>query len=335
MARLIALLLMSLGLSLPVLADEEAPAFDSGDVLNWLGDVGTRGSAEAQYVLVDMAIQGDPRAQYTLGKMYSEGIGVFRDPEQAVKWFRRAAAQGHVGALSSLQLMAEQDDAAASLALGELYRAGAGVEQDDFKALRHFRSAAAQEQPEALYALGRMHRLGAAVARDEIGAVALYRQAAERGMLAVGRALGGAHPVPPVPAEARQWFPAARERTLRVSASWGPDDISVAEAFAQYWIGFMYMTGGGVTRDVVRAATWHCLAATQQLDLAEYSLGALYAGGHGVPRDQERAYRWFDLAAAHGHKWAAERRDQMAAAMPSTAAGDARPVSCDEVGQAH
>ena len=37
------------------------------------------------------------RAQNSLGVMYSEGRGVVRDDADAVRWYRLAAEQGHVG----------------------------------------------------------------------------------------------------------------------------------------------------------------------------------------------------------------------------------------------
>lgn len=49
------------------------------------------------------AEQGDARAQHRVGLMYYLGKGVVRDEEQARYWLRQAAAQGHAGALDSLQ----------------------------------------------------------------------------------------------------------------------------------------------------------------------------------------------------------------------------------------
>mgnify|MGYP002636056413 FL=1 len=41
-----------------------------------------------------LAAQGDPRAQFWLGRMYAIGEGVNQDYIVAVDWYRRAAAQG-------------------------------------------------------------------------------------------------------------------------------------------------------------------------------------------------------------------------------------------------
>jgi TPR repeat protein len=41
-----------------------------------------------------MAVQGDPQAQYYLGKMYAHGIGVNKNPDVAVDWLNKAAFVG-------------------------------------------------------------------------------------------------------------------------------------------------------------------------------------------------------------------------------------------------
>jgi TPR repeat protein len=41
------------------------------------------------------AENGDARAQYSLAVMYNDGIGVRKSPDEALVWFRKAAAQGH------------------------------------------------------------------------------------------------------------------------------------------------------------------------------------------------------------------------------------------------
>src|SRR5512139_2231427 len=41
-----------------------------------------------------LAESGDAGAQFRIGTMYAEGLGVTRDDAEAAKWFRRAAEQG-------------------------------------------------------------------------------------------------------------------------------------------------------------------------------------------------------------------------------------------------
>ena len=52
-----------------------------------------------------LAEQGDAKAQFMLGLMYSKGHGVIKDYAEAVKWYRLSAEQGHDGAQHNLGVM--------------------------------------------------------------------------------------------------------------------------------------------------------------------------------------------------------------------------------------
>jgi TPR repeat protein len=63
-------------------------------------------------LLGPLARQGNPEAQFLLGRAYSHGEGVEPDPSKAVKWLARAAEQMHYKAANTL---------------GKLYSSGKGV----------------------------------------------------------------------------------------------------------------------------------------------------------------------------------------------------------------
>lgn len=48
------------------------------------------------------AAQGDPAGQFGLGRAYAEGMGVPKDPVQALEWYRKAEAQNYGPALDEL-----------------------------------------------------------------------------------------------------------------------------------------------------------------------------------------------------------------------------------------
>src|SRR5437879_1955943 len=59
-----------------------------------------------------LAEQGNAGAQLFLGKMYMNGQGVLKDPEQAIKWFKASALQGNADAqffLGSMYLLPQKD----------------------------------------------------------------------------------------------------------------------------------------------------------------------------------------------------------------------------------
>ncbi len=74
-------------------------------------------------------------AQVILGLMYAEGEGVAQDCQEAVRWYRLAAEQGH---------------AAGQFSLGAMYTAGQGVPKDYVLAHMWINLAAGKGMKEAV-----------------------------------------------------------------------------------------------------------------------------------------------------------------------------------------
>ena len=83
--------------------------------------------------------------------MYAEGKGAPQDYQEAVKWYRLAAAQGY---------------APAEYSLGVAYEKGQGVAQDFQEAVKWYRLAAAQGNEFAQVNLGAMYTKGRGVRQD-------------------------------------------------------------------------------------------------------------------------------------------------------------------------
>ena len=114
------------------------------------------------------AEQGHAEAQYRLGNMYRDGLGVERDLEAAIHWY---------------ELAAEQGNANAQYHLGDMYREGLGVERDLEETIRLYMLAADQGHAEAQHHLGNMYRDGVGVARNLEEANRWYRRATEQGFI--------------------------------------------------------------------------------------------------------------------------------------------------------
>ncbi|MDX7743839.1 tetratricopeptide repeat protein, partial [Aeromonas dhakensis] len=97
------------------------------------------------------AQQSDAKAQFLLGSMFVQGMGVAQDDKQAVTWFRKAAEQG---------------DAKAQSMLGSMYVQGKGVAQDYKQAVAWTRKAAEQGNAKAQLLLGVMYDNGVGVVQD-------------------------------------------------------------------------------------------------------------------------------------------------------------------------
>jgi len=115
----------------------------------------------------EAAEQSNSNAQYNLGVMYMNGIGVVQDYAEAVRWYKLAAEQG---------------DSAAQYNLGLLYADGTGVVQDYAEATRWYKLAAEQGDADAQTALGVAYANGTGVVQDYVTAHMWYNlSAAETG----------------------------------------------------------------------------------------------------------------------------------------------------------
>ena len=221
-------------LCMPALADLAAgkQALKNGDY------------ATALKEFLPLAEQGDAEAQFILGSMYREDLGVPQDDKEAVRWYRLAAEQGlalaqcNLGnayekghgapqddkeAVRSYRLAAEQGLALAQFNLGVAYEEGHGVPQDGKEAVRWYRLAAEQGLALAQYNLGNMYRDGHGVPQDDKEAVRWYRLAAEQGLAdaqsVLGLAYATGHGVPQDDKEAVRWFRLALLRRSHIIAN--------------------------------------------------------------------------------------------------------------------
>jgi len=81
------------------------------------------------------AAQGDAGAQFMIGAMFNEGLGVAQDYVEAVRWYRLAAAQGNADAQHNL---------------GVMFSEGIGVAQDFTRAHMWFNLVAVSGDKEAV-----------------------------------------------------------------------------------------------------------------------------------------------------------------------------------------
>lgn len=92
------------------------------------------------------AAQGDPAGLYGLGQMHAAGEGVPKSPEMALRHWTDASKRGHV---------------LATLALARTYEGGwAGVPADPAKALAYWEKAAALGDRSAVQRLAQLYRTG-------------------------------------------------------------------------------------------------------------------------------------------------------------------------------
>lgn len=180
---------------------------------------------------------GSVVAERNLGVMYDQGLGVGRDPAQALSWYRKAADAG--GRDAAYQL-------------GRMYASGRGVQADPREAVTWYRKAALLGDEDAQLDLAAAYENGTGVDKNIGEAVGWYTKAAQQGSAKaqnyLGWLYGNGKGVRRDDGQAVKWF--------RLAADQG-------NAQAQYNLGFMYANGRGVERDDAEAVSWFRKSAKQ------------------------------------------------------------------------
>lgn len=153
---------------------------------------------------------GHARAQYYLGRLHLEGLGVRKSDDLALQWFTESATRGDPAGQNSLGLMydlgrgvaeddvtavvwyeraAEQGLPFAQTNLGQMYEQGHGVQRDLDRAVKLYKSAAQRGHMRAHYRLGLVYQRGLGVKKDLVTAITFYQRAADRGYKPAQQAL--------------------------------------------------------------------------------------------------------------------------------------------------
>jgi len=153
--------------------------------------------------------------------MYSTGQGIRQNDAEAVKWFRKAAEQGHTKAQFNLGVLYDKGQGVAqSSSEAEKWYTKA-AERGDVDAQtslgpKWYRKAAEQGDAEAQYNLGLSYANGHGVEQSDTEAVKWYRKAAEQGYAPaqnnLGRKYAEGEGVEQSDAEAVKWFRKAAEQ---------------------------------------------------------------------------------------------------------------------------
>jgi TPR repeat protein len=175
---------------------------------------------------------GQAEAQFDLGVLYAQGLGVKRDLTEAASWYRKAAEQGN---------------AEAEFALGQMYSRGWGVPRDEADAMRWMQMAndPVSDGPPTDWA--RVEGYG--VEQDQKQAAYWYDLAAQKGHAEAQYNLARLY-------ASGQGVPRDQEQALR----WVRAAASQGYAPAQARFGMRYATGSGIQQDHRLAYFWLTLA---------------------------------------------------------------------------
>jgi len=182
---------------------------------------------------VKQAEQGGRQWLSLLGDAHHYGFGMPQSSEEAVRWWRKAAALG---------------DANAMFSLGDLM--GHTMPVDHVAALQWFRKAAELGDANAMTSIGTWYYYGAGVKDDMSAAVEWWHKAADRGNIEGMSCLGHFY----------HWGP-RMYRDECEAMKWLLKAAAVGCTDAMLRIGECYSDGLGVKTDKVEAARWYRKAA--------------------------------------------------------------------------
>ena len=229
---------------------------------------------EAHAAWSTLAYAGDVDAQFNLGTLYENGLGVEADAEQAARWYRAAAAR-------RVDL--------ARLALARLQRTGALEPEPDEDQIKLLETAARRGLAEAQYELGVAYDRGVGVTQNHATAAGWYQRAAEQGLTDAQYNLATLFDEG-----------LGTQRDFEQARDWYMRAADAGEARAMNNLGYIYEKGLTGRRDYGNAVVWYRRAALKGLAIAQSNLAALHYLGSGVTRDFEQARRWYEAAAEQG-----------------------------------
>lgn len=256
------------------------------------------------------ANQDHAGAQYQLGLMYRDGIGVKTSESEAIKLFRLAASWGVSAAQHDLdQLLRRQLIAGESLfqsnpelanpnsqySLGLMYTNGDGVSKDMDTAIQWLQKAAAQDHSEAQYFLGELYRNGNGIDSDHNKAKFWLAKAADKG---VGKARSA---LQTILQNEEQRLAMEQVTMLRSSPVFSLlADARNGRPEAQFRVGMAYVDGTSLQRDMEKGLIWLERAAEDQHIPAQLALAEIYFNGQNINKDYLQALHWYNKAADAG-----------------------------------
>ncbi len=267
-----------------VLEKERKSSFTKEDIKQYLAELdrekqeeAARKKAEEEARQAALKLQAEAWCQTGENYYYGKN-GVQQSFEEAVKWLKKAAEQGHAGA----QVM-----------LGWCYQRGQGVEQSYTEAFKCFKKAAEQGNAKAQNCLARCYEKGQGVEQSYTKAVEWYKKAAEQGdahgQYCLARCYEKGQGVEQSYTEAVKWYKKAAEQ---------------GDTYGQYYLGQCYQRGEGVPQSYTEAVKWYKKAAEQGNMWAQCDLGECYEKGQGVVQSNTEAAKWYQKAAEQRHPWA-------------------------------
>lgn len=209
-----------------------------------------------------------------LGRLLELGSpaeGIRPAPVQALRWYRRAMARGHSGAM---------------FRLGDCYRRGVGAPATIGKAVDLYQRAAQLNNERGQFALGVCFENGKGVSQDPAAAAHWYELSAREGYPPAQNNLGGCYE-----------YGVGVPQDILTAVEWYTRAAGAGQPEAACRLGLCYEMGKGVTKDAVRAYQLYEQAAQKEHPYAMYRLGLCCDRGMYPSSDTDGAHTGGESAA--------------------------------------
>jgi TPR repeat protein len=217
---------------------------------------------------------GCDEAQYNLGNLYDEGIGVNQDLQKAVLWYKKAS---------------DQNNPNACVCLSNCYSLGRGVERDYTEQIRLLKKAIGLGCPRAIHNLAVCYYNGQGVMVDMKKAISLTIDAAEKGDEQAQFNLGYYHAV-------GKHF----EKNIEEAVRWYEKAAANGSGSAGLNLGLLYHQGEEVSQSYEKAFEWFKKGAENGDATAQSNVGVYYQEGYFVEKNVVEAFKWYAKAAENG-----------------------------------
>lgn len=242
----------------------------------------------------------NPQAEYLLGALYEQGLGVDRDKEKALLWYHRAAEHGYAPAqTAAAALYLDGDDVLADYA--EAYRLlTLAVQNKDVDGNEGSSSLSADlthavewidedaygmavQEGCAEYLLGWIHVAGLGVEIDSDKAISWMEKAAQKGYQAAV-------------------FELAQRSTygIDINEIWAKKAVEYGEYYPLISVALRYLDSNAAPQDSEKGLSILTELADKGIGSAQITLAECLIKGKSTPKDADKALHYLSLAAKMG-----------------------------------
>lgn len=222
---------------------------------------------------------GNRDAQYELAMLYEQGNCVPKRVDEAFKYYKMAADQGHIHAL---------------LQVGFLYEYGPGVDKDIKQAFKYYKLAAKKGEINGQRNVGLCYEEGAGVARNLKKAAEWYQQAANNGLIGGKWQLGSCY-------EHGKGVDQDINKAIKLYEEVATTKNDFTQK-AQYALALCYEKGkvSEVANQLQLAFHWLKKAADTGHTEAQFKVAKCYENGKGVDKNLNESFKYNKILADQG-----------------------------------